>query len=120
MNTLQRFFDSFNFPVMLATSWFTRCILFHIILLYYYAGDCGCPAVIYLKETFLDTIGTELFPILGGGGVVRIEPSQQLLDDCTHKRNNKRKVGKTEIVFSSAFQKSTFQRQNEAGKKFGH
>ena len=28
------------------------------------------------------------------GGSVRIEPSQQLLDDCTHKRNSKRKVGK--------------------------
>ena len=30
----------------------------------------------------------------GGGGSVRIEPLQQLLDDCTHKRNSKRKVGK--------------------------
>ena len=31
---------------------------------------------------------------LGGGGSIRIEPSRQLLDDCTHKRNSKRKVGK--------------------------
>ena len=29
-----------------------------------------------------------------GGGSVRIEPSRQLLDDLTHKRNSKRKVGK--------------------------
>ena len=28
------------------------------------------------------------------GGSIRIEPSRQLLDDCTHKRNSKRKVGK--------------------------
>ena len=26
--------------------------------------------------------------------IIRIEPLQQLLDDCTHKRNSKRKVGK--------------------------
>ena len=30
----------------------------------------------------------------GGGGSVRIEPLRQLLDYCTQKRNNKRKVGK--------------------------
>ena len=30
----------------------------------------------------------------GVGGSVRIAPSRQLSDDCTHKRNNKRKVGK--------------------------
>ena len=30
----------------------------------------------------------------GRGGSVSIELSLQLLDDCTHKRNNKRKVGK--------------------------
>ena len=55
----------------------------------------------------------------GGGGFVRFEPLRQLLDDCTHKRNRKRKLGNlyiTEIVFSSAFQKSTFQRQSEAEK----
>ena len=28
------------------------------------------------------------------GGSIRIEPLQQLLDDCTHKRNSKKKVGK--------------------------
>ena len=28
------------------------------------------------------------------GGSIRIEPSRQLFDDCTHKRNSKRKVGK--------------------------
>ena len=31
---------------------------------------------------------------LRGEGSGRIEPSRQLLDDCTHKRNSKRKVGK--------------------------
>ena len=59
--------------------------------------------------------------VKGGGGVsVRIEPSRQLLDDCTHKRNSKRKVGNlyiTEIVFSSAFQKSTFPRHRMKLKK---
>ena len=30
----------------------------------------------------------------GGGGSVRSELLRQLLDDCTHKRNSKRKVGK--------------------------
>ena len=30
----------------------------------------------------------------GGGGSVRTEPSRQLLDDCTHKRDNKRKLVK--------------------------
>ena len=30
----------------------------------------------------------------GGGGSTEIEPSRQLLDDCTHERNNKKKVGK--------------------------
>ena len=36
--------------------------------------------------------GTRSFSLRGGS--VRIEPSRQLLDDCTHKRNSKRKVGK--------------------------
>ena len=30
----------------------------------------------------------------GGGGSIRIEPSRQHLDCCTHKRNSKRKEGK--------------------------
>ena len=30
----------------------------------------------------------------GGGDSVRIEPSGQLLDDRTHKKDNARKVGK--------------------------
>ena len=30
----------------------------------------------------------------GGGGSLTTEPLRQLLDDCTHKRNNKNKVGK--------------------------
>ena len=32
----------------------------------------------------------------GGGGArsVKIDPSRQLLDDCSHKRNSKRKVDK--------------------------
>ena len=29
-----------------------------------------------------------------GGGSVSIEPLRQLSDDCTHRRNSKRKVGK--------------------------
>ena len=60
----------------------------------------------------------------GAGGSVRIEPWRQLLEDCTYKRNSKRKVGNlyiTEIVFSSsAFQKSTFQKHRMKLKKFGH
>ena len=50
----------------------------------------------------------------GGGGSVRTEPSRQPLDDSTHKRTAKGKKANlciTEIVFSSAFQKSTFQRR---------
>ena len=27
-----------------------------------------------------------------GGGSVRIKPSRQLLDDCTHKRNNLERI----------------------------
>ena len=33
------------------------------------------------------------------GGSVRIEPSRQLLDDCNHERNSKRKVGKLKSSF---------------------
>ena len=35
----------------------------------------------------------------GGGVPVRTEPSQQLLDDCTHNRNSKKKVGKPTLYF---------------------
>ena len=45
-----------------------------------------------LKLAFLN-VGPALTAQLRGGSI-RIEPSRQLLDDCTHKRNNKRKVGK--------------------------
>ena len=54
------------------------------------------------------------------GGVVRIEPSRQLLDDCTHKTNSKKESRQpyiTEIVFSSAFRKSTFQTDRMKLKK---
>ena len=44
----------------------------------------------------------------GGGGSVRIEPSRQLLDDCTDTKSNKRK---------EAFQKSTFQKHRMTLKK---
>ena len=37
---------------------------------------------------------------LGGGGSVRTEPLRQLLDDFTHKRKKKRKVGKPKILLS--------------------
>ena len=45
-----------------------------------------------LEEHAVSGLCTDLTVLRGGS--IRIEPSQQLLDDCTHKRNSKRKVGK--------------------------
>ena len=58
----------------------------------------------------------------GGGREVlsKLSLRDNFLDDCTRKTNNKRKVGKPIyywIVFSSAFQKSTFQRHRMKMKK---
>ena len=41
-----------------------------------------------------------------GVGCIRTESSRQLLDDCTHKRNSKRKVGKPISLKSSFHQLS--------------
>ena len=62
-----------------------------------------------------------IFTFYGGGGAsIRIEPLRQLLDDCTHKRNNKKKVGKSIYHWNSlfiSFPKSTIQRHRKKLKK---
>ena len=46
------------------------------------------------KSSMVRPGGSEWRSLRGEGGSVRIEPLRQLLDDCTSKRNSKRKVGK--------------------------
>ena len=64
---------------------------FHVIIL-------SLPVKFYkwLSKNFSKTTSKngEIGRFREGGGSVRTEPSRQLLDDCTHKRNSKRKVGK--------------------------
>ena len=60
----------------------------------------GQPTAISLLSWQLETPENHLSE---GGGSIRIEPSQQLLDDCTHKRNSKRKVGKPRYHWNRLF-----------------